>query len=124
MDKTTPKMHLDENVWKALLEIGDDDGREFLNGLIDLFLKTAPPVVSELKVAIDKSDAESTRQLAHRLRGYSANLGAWELNGICAELEQSAKLGAMSGARALFTNLEKEFDVVNAVLHTERNRSK
>src|SRR5262249_41930673 len=81
-----------------------DQLREDLGGdasvqeVIATFLARTPTVLSSLRAAAAKGDADGMRQAAHALKGTSATLGARELAGQCEDLERLARAGAVPDA--------------------------
>jgi CheY-like chemotaxis protein len=107
---------LDRSVLASLREIED---QELLAELAELFLGDAPPRLEALREAIEGGDAASMAQVAHALKGSSANMGATRLVTICEELEDAGHSGALERAPALVERLEAEFGRVRAALEKE-----
>jgi hypothetical protein len=63
------------------------------------FLSSTGPQLDQLRAALAAQDALIAEQVAHRLRGAAANLGADALAAACAELEQQAATAALALAR-------------------------
>ena len=80
------------------------------------FLRTAPDHVSELRAAVADGDTGRVRQSAHRLRGESSALGAVELAGLCATLEEMALAGRLDGAPATTAAVDVAFGRAAAAL--------
>lgn len=61
--------------------------------LVESFEDSAPSLALELKKAVERSDRDSIRRLAHKLRGTSGNIGAQRAMVIAAALEAAAAEG-------------------------------
>jgi HPt (histidine-containing phosphotransfer) domain-containing protein len=71
-------------------------GAEFVGELVDTFLTEAPNMLADLRRALDASDAERFRRVAHSLKSNSNTFGATSLAAMARNLE----LGGFSVARA------------------------
>ena len=74
----------------ALIELmgGGHDG---VRSLLELFVGELSADLSASAIAIEANDRASLQQIAHRLKGTSANLYAPMLSSVAGELEQSCK---------------------------------
>ena len=79
---------LDESHLDQLRENGQNS---VLLEIIELFLEQTHEQIAQLSVAVDNNDSETTYNIAHQLKGSSANLGAHRLSDVFSKLEQSAK---------------------------------
>jgi HPt (histidine-containing phosphotransfer) domain-containing protein len=106
---------IDRTVLAGLLvSIGDD--REFLQELVETFFEDSPNLLEALHVALAARDAEAVRRAAHSLKSTSANFGAMVFSGMCKELEDMAKVGALEGVVARIVDLEEEYARLRAAL--------
>ena len=71
-------------------------GADFVRELVETFLSEAPGMLAELKRALDASDAERFRRVAHSLKSNSNTFGASTL----AAMAKSLELGGFGAARA------------------------
>jgi len=71
-------------------------GAEFVGELVDTFLTEAPNMLTDLRRALDASDAERFRRVAHSLKSNSNTFGATSLAAMARNLE----LGGFNVARA------------------------
>lgn len=81
--------------WKMIdsirnLDIGEEEGN-LLYDLIEGFIAEYPEVVTELKSAVKKQDAEKINSIAHKLKGGGANLGAKGFAKVCYQIELRGK---------------------------------
>ena len=74
----------------ALIELmgGNHDG---VRSLLELFVDELSADLNASTIAIEANDRASLQQIAHRLKGTSANLTAPMLSAAASELEQSCK---------------------------------
>ena len=87
-------------------------GSEFEAALIPLFLRDAPARLDDLGAALAKQDAHAVEQAAHRLKSGSGLLGASRLAELCEILENCGETGTVSGAQAIFQELQSEWEQV------------
>ena len=66
------------------------DGR----GAVDGVLRATPPLIGELRDAVERGDADECRRLAHKLKGSSETVGAQRLSELARELENGNGEGA------------------------------
>jgi HPt (histidine-containing phosphotransfer) domain-containing protein len=100
---------------EELLERLDDD-REFLAELTVIFRADYPPRLHAIGESIANNDAAGVRNASHALRGTLANLAASKAEEMAADLERSAALGEMKGAKDALQDLKHELvNTVNAL---------
>jgi PAS domain S-box-containing protein len=58
--------------------------------LLDVFERATPPVLQELRSAVERSDADAVGRAAHRLKGSCQNMGATAMAAVSATLERDA----------------------------------
>jgi HPt (histidine-containing phosphotransfer) domain-containing protein len=78
--------------------------------LIGLFLEDAAQRVRQLDEAVAAGDAEQVRELAHALKGSSANFGAPVLRDLSSRLESLATDGRMESAAGAVAPLAMEYE--------------
>lgn len=106
---------IDRAVLDGLLDsLGGD--REFLSELLQTYFEDAPVQLAALHSALAAGDAEAFRRAAHSLKSNSANFGALNLSGMCKELEDRGKAGALDGAAEKVALAETEYLRVKAAL--------
>jgi len=98
------KSLLDESALRNLEGYGADEMAE----LVELFVATAPKSLTEMKCALEKSNAAELATVAHTLKGSCSNWGASPLRDLCARIEQAGRKGEMEGMADLVANAEKE----------------
>jgi two-component system sensor histidine kinase/response regulator len=93
--------------------LGDKD---LAGEVLDGFIANVPLQVNEMKKALDIGDAQSIRQLAHSLKGASANVGAVTLQKIALQVELAGKDNDLSKASSLISELDNQFKVLKESL--------
>lgn len=88
----------------------------FVVELIDLFLSKAALDLSAMHKALSRGDVSAIQQLAHRLKGSSANIGATQMASLSEALESN---NPAQDERKLWA-LESEFERVREALRVER----
>ncbi len=82
----------------AALQIVEGD-QELLLEIIDIFLNTeCPPLMSQIRTAIEQGDAESVHHAAHSLKGAVSNLGASVAVAAALQLESIGRENDLSDA--------------------------
>ena len=79
---------LDESHLNQLRGNGQDDA---LQEIIEMFLKQTDEQINQLSETVSNNDTETTCNIAHQLKGSSANLGAIQLSEAFSQLEKSSK---------------------------------
>jgi len=110
---------LDGEVLATLRELQEEGEPDILEELFELFLKDTPTRLDAMREAVRQGDSEALRRAAHGQKGSSANLGAGQMEALCAELERKARGGAVKDAPALVTQLETEFARVGEAMEAE-----
>ncbi len=100
----------DVPVWNKSAALGRLMNNEtLLNKLIEMFLKSADALFSELTEAVLSHDYETVRQRSHKLKGQTAELGAEQLYETMKTLEQKAKEQSPEITR-LHESAKQQFD--------------
>jgi CheY-like chemotaxis protein/HPt (histidine-containing phosphotransfer) domain-containing protein len=111
---------LDDRALKNLRDLGGDD---FLGEVIDAFLADAPELMATLRRSLDEQSAEELRRAAHTLKSNGATLGAEQFAERCRALEQRAKAGELNGASQVVDRIEQEYRPLAETLSTLRSES-
>ncbi len=89
---------------------GLDDGEgAVLAEIVDQYLAQTVEGRGDLVRVTAQGDAQGLVQVAHKLRGASANVGAVVLAEICSELEAQGRSGRLDGTAALVARFDSEF---------------
>ena len=111
------ELHLDERALANLRQLGGD---EFLGELIDTFLTDAATIVASLHSSIEEDDAEGLRRAAHTLKSNGATFGAASFEELARELENRARAGELDGTAVLAEELDAELGRLRAALERLR----
>ena len=98
----------DSIVDEAAILAGMDGNRKLLRDLTRIFLADCPKQLSEIKVAIQKRDAERLRRAAHGLKGSVGNFAAKRAFETAGQLETMGKNGNLDAAQGACAALESE----------------
>jgi len=82
--------------------------------LINIFLKSSPPLLDSLQTAIQAAAPESLANVAHSMKSGSLNMGATGLGELCARLEKIGRSGTIEEADALLDRIKLEYAAVEA----------
>jgi DNA-binding response OmpR family regulator/HPt (histidine-containing phosphotransfer) domain-containing protein len=113
-----PPMSIDRDQLHSSLSVFGDQNPTVLQELLDLFLGSTPPRLSEMWEALDRGDAKVMRELAHGVRGSSAQVGATNMAQTCASIGTLVRSGSVQGVRELLDQLELDFDRARQDLRT------
>jgi HPt (histidine-containing phosphotransfer) domain-containing protein len=84
--------------------------------VITLYLQEVPAQLAALHEAVAQGDAARVKELAHGLRGSSAQLGATRMASLCTSLHEDAGTHNLSRTAARVADLTREFARVQAAL--------
>ncbi len=84
--------------------------------LIEQFAGHTPELIGELRLAVNRGNAEQARHFAHMIRGGVAMLAAKSMGQLCAVLEHQAAGGSLVGAGALVDRIELDYGEVHEEL--------
>ena len=76
--------------WNQLHQLAGGD-TEFEKELLEMFLSDAESSLSQLEDALSSNSIEAVEELAHYIKGASANVGAIALSKAAAQLERQAR---------------------------------
>jgi HPt (histidine-containing phosphotransfer) domain-containing protein len=108
MDNTRDNL-IDFSIVQNLIELGGDDGKEFLKEIIDLYIQQYPELYNSIKNSAAKNQSVEMFQSAHALKGASLNVGAKELASLCKQIELKGKANDMTQIPELITALENVY---------------
>ena len=109
---------LDQGVLATLHELEQRGQPGLLRQAVSLYLQEAPAQVSALRAAVAQGDAGGVEQVAHALKGSSAQLGATRLAQLCAALQEGGARQELGRAAAQVAEVANEFLRVQAALET------
>lgn len=85
------------------------EDKDLLKELLDIFAADYVQKRVDLGKAVEGSDFETIRSIAHSLKGASGNISAKPLREVCVVLEQKGKDGDGEGLAELLTELDKQY---------------
>lgn len=91
---------MDTRVLREFLELLGPDGPHLLRGVVETYLREAPPVVEDLGEALSRGDHSRAAWLAHRLKGSCLSIGASRLAARCSDLEELCRAEVTPAAAA------------------------
>jgi len=104
---------IDRATFEALKET---TGAEFALELVDTFLQEAPPMLNELRHALEAKDADKFRRTAHSLKSNSNTFGALTLGAMARELELGGMAKVIESGGQPLEALAQEYARVAAAL--------
>ncbi len=111
---------IDPIIMASLRQLRKANQSDPVSELIDLFLRDAPPQFLAINKAILERNMSATLGAASSLKGNAANLGAWRLASLCAELEEQARAGTLEEAAPILERAKDEFTRVQFALEREK----
>jgi PAS domain S-box-containing protein len=102
---------VDALIDEARMRTFRDDYPDIVDQLLNLFLQSTPPLLDELRAAVDGGDGDELRRAAHKLKGSCQNIGATFMATLCRALETGD-----GNARAQLDELDGAFASTEAAL--------
>ena len=87
--------------------------------IVSLFLEAIAADLSLMRAAMAANDSARLEELAHGLKGTSANMGAARLAALCADMEQACESEQCALVEEQLRNIESEAAHVAAILTAE-----
>ncbi|MGD2295182.1 MAG: Hpt domain-containing protein [Candidatus Aminicenantes bacterium] len=112
MDKNSEHELID--IASALEKTGGD--KEFLAELLSMYVEDFEDKYTELEHAVKQKKTDRILQLAHSLKGASANLGLFPLQEAFFRLELSGRKNDTAEAEKILPLLSQEFDRLKVFL--------
>lgn len=106
--------------WRQLNQLAGEDP-DFETELLTIFLADADASLIRIEDAIAAQNSQSIADIAHSLRGSSANVGATALAAAACQLEQAASQDRLSGALKLLQQLHFHCQNVHHQLELRRS---
>lgn len=106
----------------ALQSVSPDDGGQFFNELIDIFLADTPARLQEITAGLEKGDAPLVMRAAHSIKGSAGNFGATDLAHASYAIEQAARNADLAAAATGVAPLQMHYEKVKAALEAARIR--
>jgi HPt (histidine-containing phosphotransfer) domain-containing protein len=99
---------------EALRHVGGDEA--LLRELGDLFFRSCPDFLSELREAIAENQPKAVQRVAHLLKGGISHMGARGVYNAALRLEEMGRAGSLAGADTAYRALEESLDRLRPVL--------
>ncbi len=90
--------------------------RDLVKEITAVFLEDTPQQIQTLKRYIEQGEARLAGDQAHALKGAAANVGGLALSALAHELEKSGRSGRLQEAAALLSELERQFNLLQACM--------
>jgi two-component system, sensor histidine kinase and response regulator len=97
-------------------------GQDMLAGVIRIYISDSPALLDRMGKALQNGDSNDMFKAAHALKSSSANLGANGLAGLCASVEDIARMGSTEGSESIIVRIHAEYEKVRVALEGERER--
>jgi HPt (histidine-containing phosphotransfer) domain-containing protein len=93
MKKIPSDSVLNEQIVNGLKQLNTDDKPQFFSELVELFQRSAPPVLQEIVDFQTKLDWKMAGRAAHRLKGSASNIGAAKMAQLCQQFKDECDSG-------------------------------
>ncbi|MBT9311820.1 Hpt domain-containing protein [Leptothoe kymatousa] len=80
--------------------------KAFEKELLNMFVEDVGNSINQLAAAISADDVANAREVAHYIKGASANVGAVGMSQTAAQIEKKAKSGSLQGAPSSLRQLQ------------------
>jgi HPt (histidine-containing phosphotransfer) domain-containing protein len=102
----------------ALLDrLGGDE--KLFEEVIGIFFEDMPVQLQALSDGLNNKDAETVWKKAHRIKGASANVGAYAVSDVALKIERAGKEEDLERSAGLMENLKREIQAIETALsHT------
>ena len=110
---------MDLSVLSGLLYLQEEGEPDIVEEMMSAYLSDAPARISEIRSSVEQNNPEALSMSAHRFKSSSFQMGASRMGEICYQLEIKGEEGALDGAKELFVDLEKEFEVFQKIVATK-----
>jgi HPt (histidine-containing phosphotransfer) domain-containing protein len=107
---------LDPNIISNIKVVSAEVNPDFLNELIEMYIVSAPRLITGIKSHAAEGDSSALEADAHRLRGSSLNLGALRMAEVCGLLEKKGREDDREGLEPLVERLETDYGELLAEL--------
>ncbi|ALG66910.1 PAS domain S-box protein [Beggiatoa leptomitoformis] len=105
-----------------LIDYMREHSQRNINWLLDLFIKELPNYLDELEQAVILENSETIFLVAHKLKGASANMGAYPLASLCRSMEEYGRTQEFKQAVEYMELMRYECQRVIQALEQEKAR--
>lgn len=113
---------IDMETFGQLLEIDDDDDREFSKGLAQQYVEQAASTFGEMDEALKAKDLDNLSKLGHFLKGSSASIGLVAVSKSCAKMQNYGHLKDEAGTGSI--SAEEATEKIEQLLVTLKDEQK
>ncbi len=113
---------LDLVMIETLRGLQPEDAPDIIGELLDMFLKTAPPLLEQIRTAAAQNNSEVLYKSAHALKGNSAALGAVALAECAKQVEMMGRMKNLQDVANQVALVEQEY--ARAIEALEQQRAK
>lgn len=107
---------IDLSVLNILMKIGNQHGPDFVANLYKNYCHHAPRIIGEMARAVEESHRVKVAELAFKLKGMSANVGASSIVTLCRQLEKQPEKFQKQHVNEIMQNLTSELEKLNKML--------
>lgn len=98
MDNENYKL-IDDEIFNQLLDIEEDDSKDFTRGLVQDFFQQVDESIVEFKELLDDCKVIEAGKLGHYLKGSSAMIGVTKVKDVCEDIQMwQQKVGTTKDA--------------------------
>jgi PAS domain S-box-containing protein len=108
-DAAVSEVTLDQAVIEDLRALDDPLAEAFLTDLVNEFLDETPPLLLQLRDALEAGDSIAVGRVAHRINGSCGQLGGRRLASSCSRLEEAAAGGRLGEGHSQLEHVERDF---------------
>ena len=108
--------------WQRLNQLADEDP-DFATELLAMFLKDAESSLAKIDRAVEQRSHQIVEDVAHALRGASANVGANTMAAVAMRLEDIAGCAELSEAQGLLQLLYDQCKMLRTEITDKLRRS-
>jgi len=83
-----------------------------LKRVVGIFVEKTPPLLEQMRAALENGDAEEIFRTAHSLKSSCATVGALALSETCRRLELAGRQGSLGDAPELLRSIQAQFHQV------------
>jgi len=98
----------------ALARVEGD--KELLSQVINVFLEDSPRLMTDIRVSIERGDAETLQRAAHTLKGAVSSLSAHRAAQLALSLENLGRGGNLEKAEEIYLDLDREMNALREAL--------
>lgn len=110
---------IDPTVLDSFRQIAGEHASLLIADLLSTYLEDAPGRVDKMHQAVEAANPDTLSDAAHALKSASANLGAKQLAGLCAEAEALGRAGSIEGAAEIVTQIAHAYETVRIAFAAE-----